>query len=312
MKKIPVNVFTGYLGSGKTTIIMNLLKQLPKDYNAVLLKNEFGDLKIDSEIAKEENIKVTEFINGCLCCVLVGKLGNAIEEIIAKYSPDRIIIETSGSAYPAPIALELNKMDDKLFIDSIVTVIDAINFEGYKDKSYTAKLQAQFTDLILVNKHELISEQELETVLDDVYDLNPTTPKIKTEKGIVSQDLVFGIDKSLFRNRRDLVNDVHDSHHREVEVLEVNSDKTFNMDNVANFLNKVDKEYIYRLKGIFKSKNSYFLINYVFGRYSTEEMKNYKGETKVLIIGNELKKFENTIADGLEISTSNINYLSKY
>jgi len=102
--RIPVTVFTGFLGAGKTTIIINLLKQMPPDYKMVMLKNEFGNIEVDSKLVKDSNIKVTEMLNGCLCCILVGKLGNAINEILEKYSPDHILIETSGSAYPAPIA----------------------------------------------------------------------------------------------------------------------------------------------------------------------------------------------------------------
>lgn len=74
-----------------------------------------------------------------------------------KYNPDRIIIETSGSAFPAPIAIQIRQLDQtQLKLDSIITVIDAVNFAGYEDTSYTAKLQAQYTDLIILNKVDLV------------------------------------------------------------------------------------------------------------------------------------------------------------
>ena len=81
VKNIPVTVFTGFLGVGKTTIILSLIQRLPKSYNVVLLKNEFGDVKVDSELASESNVKVTEMLNGCLCCVLVGQMKVALLEI---------------------------------------------------------------------------------------------------------------------------------------------------------------------------------------------------------------------------------------
>ncbi|HEX9804990.1 MAG TPA: GTP-binding protein, partial [Candidatus Dojkabacteria bacterium] len=198
IKKVPVTVFTGYLGSGKTTIIKNVIESLDNKYKIVWLKNEFGDVEVDSQVAKESNIDVKEMLNGCLCCVLVGKMQNALEEILSQYNPDRIIIETSGSAYPAPIAWEIRKMNDRLELDSIINVVDAINFPGYKDKSYTAKMQSEYTDTILINKHEQVSKQELDDVLDDVYELNPSTPKIKTNMGKVDPDLIFGLDTKLF------------------------------------------------------------------------------------------------------------------
>ncbi|CAJ0764177.1 13761_t:CDS:2 [Entrophospora sp. SA101] len=79
--KIPVTVFTGFLGSGKTTIIISLLKRVPKSYKICLLKNEFGDMKVDSELVRESNIEVQEMLNGCLCCVLVGQMKTALLEL---------------------------------------------------------------------------------------------------------------------------------------------------------------------------------------------------------------------------------------
>ncbi len=156
---IPVIVFTGYLGAGKTTIIRDLCKQLQEE-KVYWLKNEFGNAEVDSIVASESSIAVKEIVNGCLCCVLVGQMGDALREMAAE-KPDRIMIETSGSAYPYPIALEL-KGHPELLLDGIVTVIDCMNFSGYVDKSYTAKLQCKCTDLVLLNKHESVMEDKIE------------------------------------------------------------------------------------------------------------------------------------------------------
>ncbi|OMH83871.1 COBW domain-containing protein [Zancudomyces culisetae] len=210
---VPVTVFTGFLGSGKTTVIMNLLKKVDPKYNIVLLKNEFGDAETDSAIARESNLQVKEMINGCLCCVLVGQMKNALIEIKTKYNPDRIIVETSGSAFPAPIAWQIRQMkEDGFHLDSILTVIDCANFMGYEDTSYTARLQAQYTDMILMNKIELVNERQMDLVLDRVNELNTDTIKLYINRedpaytntsgvtGInVSPDVVFGIDTELFR-----------------------------------------------------------------------------------------------------------------
>lgn len=306
----PVTVFTGYLGSGKTTIIINLLKQLPKSYNAVMLKNEFGDVKVDSQLAKESNIDVTEMVNGCLCCVLVGQLNNALTEILKKYSPDRIIIETSGSAYPAPIALEIREMKDKLHLDSIITVIDALNFKGYEDKSFTAKLQTKFTDLILINKHELVSERELEDVLDDVYDLNLDTPKVKTTKGIVNPDLIFGIDTKLFSSS-DQPSTVRDKnhHHNEVDIIEVKTSKNFDQRTFTKFLERLSKNYFYRIKGMINFSDGLYLVNYVFGRFNFEKLKKYKGDTKLIFMGQDLKAYKKKFKDELKLGEKDISLI---
>ncbi|KAG6986404.1 hypothetical protein G7Y79_00101g101490 [Physcia stellaris] len=111
MTSIPITIITGFLGSGKTTLILNLIPQLPKDYRLALLKNEFGDVAIDSQLASSSSISgVKELLNGCICCNLVGQLGDALETLRNDVKPARIIIETSGSAFPATLAMEVNRL----------------------------------------------------------------------------------------------------------------------------------------------------------------------------------------------------------
>ncbi|KAI9021252.1 CobW/HypB/UreG, nucleotide-binding domain-containing protein [Hyaloraphidium curvatum] len=213
---IPVTVFSGFLGAGKTTLILSLLKRLPKGYNMAILKNEFGDVAVDSELVKLQadraaaaggtsNIAVTEMLNGCLCCVLTGQVAEALKEIRDLYNPDRVVIETSGSAFPAPLALQIRALEDDGFkLDGIVNVLDCVNFKGYEDTSYTAKVQCKYTDIILLNKWEMVSERQLDKVLDSVYDMFdgtvaavPPIIKVPAKTGLCP-DVVFGLDTALF------------------------------------------------------------------------------------------------------------------
>ncbi len=312
-KLIPINVFTGFLGSGKTTIILNAVEQLPQDYKVVLLKNEFGDIAVDSQIAKEKNMKVKEMLNGCLCCVLVGKMKNAIEELITEFSPDRIIIETSGSAYPAPIALQIRDMGDIVKLDSIVTVIDAVNFPGYKDKSYTAKMQAEFTDIILINKHENVDERELDNTLDDVYELNPQTPKIKTDKGIIDPNVIFGIDTTLFSKQSEVVianKDKDDDHHeKEVDIVEIKTKKSFTKVRIEEFLTKLDVDNFYRVKGFVELDDSkFYIINYVAGKF-TLELSTYTGKTEIVFMGYGINNLVDYLQEKLDLEKSEIKII---
>ena len=135
------------LGSGKTTIILNFISQLPKSYKLALLKNEFGDVAIDSQLATSASISgVQEILNGCICCNLVGQLEDALETLRRDVEPDRIVIETSGSAFPATLALEVNRLAQKTsqyVLDGVISVIDVVNWQGYEDTSVTAKMQAK-------------------------------------------------------------------------------------------------------------------------------------------------------------------------
>jgi G3E family GTPase len=292
-KQIPVTVITGFLGSGKTTIIINLIEQLPQDYKVVWLKNEYGDKNIDKVLAAESNIRTAEMLNGCLCCVLVGKLGNALKEIIETQNPDRIIIETSGTAYPAPVVWEIEKIPE-LQLDGVITVIDAVNFAGYRDKSVAAKLQTKYTDLIVINKTSLVNPEELDQRLDDVYELNALTPKIKTADGVIDKDLLLGIDSKLVINPEDLEFtktgeiEVHDD---EVETFAFETDQVMNKSQLDQLLKGLDSEYFYRIKGVVQTtKGKYELLNYVQGRIDWQQLHKYQGDTVVTFMGKNILK----------------------
>ena len=132
MAPIPITIITGFLGSGKTTLILNLIPQLPRDYRLALLKNEFGDVAIDSQLATASSISgVKELLNGCICCNLVGQLGDALETLRSDVKPNRIIIETSGSAFPATLAMEVNRLGREtgsFSLDGVIVVIDVENW----------------------------------------------------------------------------------------------------------------------------------------------------------------------------------------
>jgi G3E family GTPase len=243
-------------------------------------------MNVDSQLAKQSNISgVKEMLNGCLCCILVGQMKYALEEILRDIKPDRIIIETSGSAFPAQVAWQINEMKKegtRIYLDSIVTVVDAVNFRGYEDTSYTAKMQAQYTDLLLLNKWEMISERELDDVLDHLYELNPDTPKLKYSQDHFNIDLIFGTDGELFKKCRDSEsfqlytgNNGNGSHVDEVDTFEVrlkinDTDNFISKDKLQEFLSlpTLDKNDYYRVKGIARIENDEMvLINWAYGHY---------------------------------------------
>lgn len=327
MTKIPVTVFTGFLGAGKTSIILSLLKSLPKDYTPVLLKNEFGDANVDSRLAKEQNIQISEIINGCLCCVLVGQMKTALYEL-KKLNPDRIIIETSGSAFPAPIAWQIRELQDDFILDAIITVIDVSTFNGYADTSYTgiihhikyqARLQAQYSDLIILNKYELITEREFDLVLDKVNELNLDTTKVRFSlvEGGVSADLVFGLDSKLFeisnkeRDSSEFTLET-DHHQNEVDVIRIKYDSgpDWTQSDLDKFLSSLSVESFYRVKGVIELETEFYILNWAFGRYSLTLLTTRVGDISKVhmnIMGLDLRSFiqilENSFGKGNVILT---------
>lgn len=313
MAPIPITIVTGFLGSGKTTLILNLIPQLRArnpDYKLALLKNEFGDLAVDSQLASSSAISgVQELLNGCICCNLVGQLGPALDELLGSVKPDRIIIETSGSAFPATLALEVNRIarDTKQFVlDGVVSVVDVENWQGYEDTSYTAKIQARYTDLIVFNKWETAGEDRYDECLDRVGDLEVDVAKVKSDKGVVGVDVIFGIDGGLAQDltEADVTNDqTHEhngsttnghghshSHQSEVEVLSVELKSAVpsaaaSTTSLYQLLKSAPKDEVYRIKAILNlssppqnsdpdgpqpeaSPSGRYILNWAFGRWT--------------------------------------------
>ncbi|OAQ77195.1 CobW domain-containing protein [Purpureocillium lilacinum] len=280
---IPITIITGFLGSGKTTLILNLIPQLRArnpNYRLALLKNEFGDLAVDSQLASSSAISgVQELLNGCICCNLVGQLGPALAELEKTVTPDRIVVETSGSAFPATLALEVNRLardSGRYVLDGVISVVDVENWQGYEDTSYTAKIQARYTDLIVFNKWEAAGEDRYEECLDRVGDLDVDVAKVKSTKGWVDMDIVFGVDGGLAKElTEEEVNgnaqngdkehshnhtNGHDhghSHQQEVEVLSIElrapsetPSATVSTDKLLSLLKAAPKDEAYRIKAV--------------------------------------------------------------
>lgn len=306
---IPITILTGFLGSGKTTLLLSLLPQLlasNPSYKLALLKNEFGDLAIDSKLAESKSIgEVRELLNGCICCNLIGDLSSALEELTGGKDGedgegedgdgkdgdgkgegegsgrriDRIVIETSGSAFPATLAMEINRLSrtthGRYILDGVITVIDVENWKGYEDTSYTAKVQARYTDLVVFNKWELAGEARWEECLDRFGDLEGVeVPWVKSRRGWIDAGLVFGVDGGLARGLgvgedgegkggHGHAGEGHEGHEHEkdhqseVEVLSVTltspTAASINNASLTKLLTTAPKDEIYRIKAIFTS-----------------------------------------------------------
>ncbi|TLS30872.1 hypothetical protein PpBr36_03183 [Pyricularia pennisetigena] len=275
---IPITIVTGFLGSGKTTLVLNLVPQLRKtnpDYKLALLKNEFGDVAVDSQLASSGAVAgVQELLNGCICCNMVGQLSDALSELRASVRPHRIVIETSGSAFPATLALEVNRLARETrgayVLDGVVSVVDVENWQGYEDTSYTAKIQARYTDLVVFNKWELCSERRFDECLDRLGDLEVDVAWVKSDKGWVSMDLVFGIDGGLAQSlTEDMARDhghnhggeghEHD-HQSEVEVLSISlksagPSPSVNPESLQKLLKAAPKDEVYRIKAVLSTSS---------------------------------------------------------
>ena len=127
-----VDIISGFLGAGKTTLIKKLIKESLSNEKVVLIENEFGEIGIDGSFLKDAGIQITEMNSGCICCSLVGDFSEALEKVVKDYHPDRIIIEPSGVGKLSDvIQAVINVHDDELVLNSFVTVIDAKKCKTY-------------------------------------------------------------------------------------------------------------------------------------------------------------------------------------
>lgn len=215
----------------------------------------------------------------------------------------------------APIAWQIREMEsDGFALDSIITVIDCENFRGYEDTSYTAKLQAQYTDVILLNKHDALNERQMDDVIDHVNVLNTDTPKVSIDKNGVSPDLVFGLDTQLFKVAYDkegkLEDMPFDPHHQEnevdlIQIIQSASGVKENLkvDAFESFLKTMPKEDIYRIKGFVRlDDGKLFIVNHAFGRWTLTPVENEDTldntkdvQVKITVMGQDLRMYQEKV-----------------
>ena len=161
-------ILTGFLGVGKTTMLTNTVKEHFGDKKVAIVVNEFGDIGIDGNIVSNVHSEVLEISEGCICCQLAQEFEAGVIEIINKYDPEIIFVETSGASEPFPIFLSLQNLG--ISIEGVICVTDAKNFDSYKENS-TAKYQVGGSNIIVINKTDLVTEEELEAVKQEIIDI---------------------------------------------------------------------------------------------------------------------------------------------
>ncbi len=218
--KIPVTVLTGYLGAGKTTLLNRILSENHGKKYAVIV-NEFGEIGIDNDLVVGADEEVFEMNNGCICCTVRGDLIRIIENLMKRRGNfDAIIVETTGLADPAPVAQTFFMDEDiasKARLDAVVTVADAKWLRERLKDAPEAKNQIAFADVVLLNKTDLVSADDLEEVEARIRGLNPYARVIRTEKCSVPLDAV--LEQGAFDLQRILdiepqfLEESHDHHH---------------------------------------------------------------------------------------------------
>ena len=296
-------VITGFLGVGKTTMLTNSVKENFKDKKIAIVVNEFGDIGVDSKILKNVHSEVLEISEGCICCQLAEEFEKGVMEIIHKYDPEIIFVETSGASEPFPIFLSLQNMG--ISVDGVICVVDAKNFSSYKDNS-TAKYQLGGSNILVLNKTDLVNDDELIAVEKEIKEIkeefnikNTMTAKpifnsyatYKSEQGLVNKEVFEGIYKveEVVKFAEDVTHLDHtlkDSLTQKVGYIKDGS--VFN--DVDTILENLPTN-IYRVKGVVKVKDvpNAIFVNYAFGDVSFEELEDYNDKSLLIFIGEDIE-----------------------
>lgn len=178
-----IDIFSGFLGAGKTTLIRKLIQEAYKGEKIVLIENEFGEIGIDGGFLKDAGIEINEMNSGCICCTLVGDFSKAIEKVIDEFKPDRILIEPSGVGKLSDVILAVkNLKDERIHLNSFTTIVDGRRYEMYaKNFGEFYNNQVEHANTVIISHAQDLDGQQIDTAVKKIRDLNKEAPVITTD-----------------------------------------------------------------------------------------------------------------------------------
>jgi G3E family GTPase len=259
LDSVPVTVLTGYLGAGKTTLLNRILTQEHGKKIAVII-NEFGEVGIDNQLVIDADEEIFEMNNGCICCTVRGDLIRIIGNLMKRRDKfDRLVIETTGIADPAPV-IQTFFMDEDVrsqtILDAVVTVVDAKHISQHWDADEAIE-QIAFADIILLNKTDLVSPEELAEIERRIRGINALTKIYPTQNADVAIDDILGVsafdlNRALTIDPAFLSEDTHE-HDETVRSIAITEGGAIDADRldvwIANLLRDRGTD-IFRTKGI--------------------------------------------------------------
>ncbi len=214
-----IDIFSGFLGAGKTTLIRKLIAEGYKNEKLVLIENEFGEIAIDGGFLKDAGVQITEMNSGCICCTLVGDFTEALKKVIAEYAPDRILIEPSGVGKLSDVAKAVASIPDCV-IGAKVTVADASKCRMYiRNFGEFFNDQVQHADVIVLSRTDTASDGKVIAASAMLSQLNPNATIITTPWGDLSGEQIVDVMErtdSLSTAMQEMEHDhEHEHHHHE-------------------------------------------------------------------------------------------------
>ena len=269
MSQIPVTILTGFLGSGKTTLLKRILKE-QHGHRIAVIENEFGEAGIDNELlVQDRDEQIIEMNNGCICCTVRGDLVRILGELAAKRDAgtlhfDRVVIETTGLADPAPVAQTFFVDEDigsKYLLDAIVTMVDAVHAPQQLDEHHEAQEQVGFADRVLITKTDLVDAKAAAALRTRLVKMNPRAKIGEARNGVAAiEDLLdirgFNLN-AILEIEPDFLTDVDHEHDDDVTSFVFRESAPLDLRRIEDFLGSIVQVYgtnLMRYKGVLNIK----------------------------------------------------------